>query len=61
MWCSTADRQTLSAGGSVLRELSYVLGEGTLERVEVYRGADGAEETTRYRFVRADVAAAPGP
>ncbi len=56
------DASNVDAEGSVLHVLTYELGAGTLARTEVYRGADGSEDTTLYRFVRApDPAPAASP
>ena len=46
------DATNVAAGGSVLHVLTFALGDETLDRGEVYRAADGSEETTHYHFVR---------
>ncbi len=53
------DASNVGAKGSVLHDFTFELGGDTLERIEVYRGADGSEETGRYHFVRVKDAA-PG-
>ena len=47
------DATGVTAEQSVLHRLSFVLGAGKHERIEVYRAADGSEETGRYDMVRA--------
>lgn len=44
---------------SVLHELTLALNGDTLERVEVYRDADGHDDTSYYRFQRRNSAQSP--
>lgn len=46
------DASNVDPAMSVMHELVFVLGPGTLERTEVYQAHDGARETSVLRFVR---------
>ena len=46
------DASNVDPAMSVMHELVFVLGPGTLERTEVYQAHDGARDTSVLRFVR---------
>ena len=46
------DATNVDPNQSVMHELVFVLGPGTLERTEVYQAHDGARDTSVLRFVR---------
>lgn len=46
------DATNVDPAQSVMHELVFVLGPGTLERTEIYQAHDGARETSVLRFVR---------
>lgn len=47
------DATNVTGAQSVMHELVFAFGDGTLDRTEVYQAADGAAETTGLHFIKA--------